>query len=198
MYALGAILYECLTGRRPFQAETTAATLQQVLANDPVPPTRLNPRVPRDLETICLKCLRKEPHGATPARQAMADDLHRFERGEPILARPLGPLGRLARWTRRRPTAAALCLALLATVLLALALVGGGLWWSGQRLAMALAAEQDLREADELGKKSDLGAARAALDAQGAVKRAGPSICSGAWSWPKSKCSAAKKRPNGP
>jgi eukaryotic-like serine/threonine-protein kinase len=164
VYALGAILYECLTGRRPFHADTTAATLQQVLTTEPVPPTRLNPRVPRDLETICLKCMQKEPPRRYASAQAVADDLHRFERREPILARPLGRLGRLAGWARRRPTAAALCLALLASLLLALALVGGALWMSGQRSATARSAEQDLRDADRLLQQADLAGARAALE----------------------------------
>ena len=72
IYALGAILYECLTGRPPFRAETPAATLQQVLADEPVPPVRLNPRVPRDLDTICLKCLHKEPSGAMQPRRPLS------------------------------------------------------------------------------------------------------------------------------
>ncbi len=166
VYALGTILYECLTGRRPFQAETSAATLQQVLSNEPVPPTRLNPRVPRNLDTICLKCLQKEPPRRYASAQALADDLRRFERGEPILARPLGRFGRLARWARRRPTAAALYATLLGIALLILVLIGGWLRLSGQRQATARAAEQDLLEADEHLRQSDL------IHAQAAVERA--------------------------
>ncbi len=167
IYSLGALLYDLLTGRPPFRAESGAATLQQVVADDPVPPARLNPRVPRDLETICLKCLNKEPPRRYASARALADDLRRFERGEPIAARPLGPLGRLARWARRRPTAAALSVALVITALMALALVGGGLWLNGQRLATARAAEQDLRDADQLLQQADLAGAGRAGTRQG-------------------------------
>jgi serine/threonine-protein kinase len=125
VYALGAVLYECLTGRPPFRAETAAATLTQVMADDPVPPSQLNPSVPRDLETICLKCLEKEPLRRYPTAAALADDLRRFGRGEPITARPVGRLGRAAKWVRRRPTAAAL----LAAGLLGLAGVLTAVVW---------------------------------------------------------------------
>ena len=164
IYSLGAILYEMLSGRPPFRAETASATLQQVLADEPVRPSRLNPRVPRDLETICLKCLNKEPQQRYPTAAALADDLHRFLRGEPIAARPLGRTARFMRWVRRRPTAAALSATLVIVVLLLLVLVGDALRLSGQRHATAEAALQDLRDADRLVEQSDLIGARAALE----------------------------------
>jgi eukaryotic-like serine/threonine-protein kinase len=175
VYALGAILYELLTGRPPFRADSSAATLRQVVSDEPAPPARLNPRVPRDLETICLMCLDKEPTKRYASAQALADDLRAFERGEPIAARPLGHVARLARWARRRPTAAALAGALLVTAMLALVLVGGGLWLSGQRQATAQAAKDDLREAHERLQQSDLAGARAALErAKGRLGTSGP------------------------
>jgi eukaryotic-like serine/threonine-protein kinase len=129
-YALGAILYELLTGRPPFRAETAAETLRHVVSQDPVPPSRLNAAVPRDVETICLKCLEKDPERRYPSAAALAEDLHRFGRNEPIVARPVGPLGRVLRWTRRNPTGAALVATALALVGLAL---GGGVWLVQQR-----------------------------------------------------------------
>jgi serine/threonine-protein kinase len=135
VYALGAILYECLTGRPPFRAETAAATLFQVTYDDPVPPARLNPQVPRDLQTICLKCLHKGPHRRYASAQALADDLRRFESGEPIAARPAGVVGALRKWVRRRPAAAAM----LAAVVLLVAVGAVGAWLFYQQRADARA-----------------------------------------------------------
>jgi WD40 repeat protein len=117
VYSLGAILYECLTGRPPFRAATAVDTILQVLHDEPVSVRQLQPRAPRDLETVCAKCLQKEPHKRYASAEALAEDLQRFGAGEPVRARPVGWVERTWRWSRRHPAASSLLLSLfLATV----------------------------------------------------------------------------------
>jgi eukaryotic-like serine/threonine-protein kinase len=142
VYALGAILYELLAGRPPFQAKTPADLVEQVLRAEPVPPSRLGPKVPRDLEAICLKCLHKDARQRYATAAGLADDLGRFLAGEPTQARPVGRGERLTRWAKRRPAAAGL-------IALGAAMVGGlaaGGWWHASREA-ALRDMADTRAA---------------------------------------------------
>src|SRR5262245_46084298 len=156
VYALGAILYECLTGRPPFRAGTAAATLQQVVADEPIAPRRLNPSVPRDLETVCLKCLHKEPRLRYASAADLADDLRRFERGDPIAARRVGVVGSLRKWARRHPAAAAMLAAV--ALVAATGAVGAGLLY--KQLADAR-ARQDRTDQEV---HAILGLARVKLD----------------------------------
>jgi WD40 repeat protein/tRNA A-37 threonylcarbamoyl transferase component Bud32 len=146
VYALGAVLYECLTGRPPFRAASPLETIRQVTDQEPVSPRALQPQVPRDLDTICRKCLEKDPRRRPGSARELAEELERFLQGRPIKARPLNRLGRLGRWCRRNPVLGAMGASVL---LLLLALTAGSavaaVWLNDARVA-AEAAEQEKTE----------------------------------------------------
>jgi tetratricopeptide (TPR) repeat protein len=151
VYALGAVLYHLLTGRPPFRGDTPLQTLLQVRHADPVSPRRLHPGLPRDVETICLKCLEKEPRKRYAGARDLAADLRRWLRGEPVHARSVGPAGRLARWCRRQPVLAGLTIALASSLLIG-SVIAVVLWRRAEaNLAEARAqrqrAEDDFRAA---------------------------------------------------
>jgi tetratricopeptide (TPR) repeat protein len=156
IYSLGVILYEVLTGRPPFQEDSALETLVQVRTQDALPPSRLRPRLPRDLETICLKCLNKSPQARYPDAQALADDLRRFLAAEPILARPTPRWERALKWMRRHPAIAAMT-GSVAVAAVALAVAIG--------LAnIRLQHERDLAEARRREAVANLRKAREAVD----------------------------------
>lgn len=158
VYSLGAILYECLTGRPPFKAATSMETLAQVRNREPVSPRTLNPAVPRDLETICLKCLEKSPERRYATAAELAADLRRFSADQPVLARPIGPATRAVRWCRRNPAPAALIVVLL---------IG-----TGATIALATFALSERDRANANAQSASTEAQRASEEAANAERRA--------------------------
>ena len=153
IYALGVILYELLTGRPPFQGASLLDTLEQVRSQEPVPPRALAPRTPRDLNTICLKCLQKEPARRYPTAAALAADLAALADGRPISARAIGPLERAWKAARRRPLVATLA---AAVVVIAAAGLSYGIYQYGQtRAALAATATALENEKAERTAKED-------------------------------------------
>jgi eukaryotic-like serine/threonine-protein kinase len=154
VYSLGAILYQTLTGAPPFEGQSAWETVHLVLTAEPEPPSRRNPRVARDLETICLRCLDKDQAKRYPSALALADDLRRFQSGQPIQARPVGWPERVVKWGRRHPTLAAL-LALSSALLLALLAGGWATAIKESRSKQALqAAHQDLQEVNRADRRA--------------------------------------------
>jgi serine/threonine-protein kinase len=161
VYAIGAILYELLTGRPPFQGANSLDTLMQAMWQDPVPVRLLVPRLPRDLETICLKCLHKDPARRYATATDLADDIRRFEKGEPIVARPTGIAERTTKWTRRHP---AIVVSVVAAMLAVTILIRAAFVMLSQRASTVAAVEEDLREVITSQQKSEWQRARDALD----------------------------------
>jgi WD40 repeat protein len=151
VYALGAILYECLTGRPPFKAASLMETLRQVTSEEPVQPALLQPGVPPDLETVCLKCLHKEPEKRYASAADLADDLGRFLAGEPVRARRTGPLERGWNWCRRNPVVAGSLLGVALALLLGTAVA----WWFAlEARTSARLADEKKREAEEVARRA--------------------------------------------
>jgi WD40 repeat protein len=154
VYALGAILYEALTGGPPFQGQAVMETLQKVLSDEPVPPRQRVPGMPADLEMVCLKALRKDPRDRYATAREFADELDRFLNDEPVRARPLSRLEKFCRWCRRKPAAAALSAATVGLLLLAglagiLAYFHAELRQEHERTGKALAGEQQARRREK-------------------------------------------------
>jgi eukaryotic-like serine/threonine-protein kinase len=145
IYALGAILYECLAGRPPFKAATVLETLELARTQEPVPLRQSQPGVPRDLETICLKCLEKEPARRYAGADELADDLRRFREGRPVAARPISGSARVRRWARRNPLIAGLAAVLIVTVTVGL----------GAAFALWANAEWHLRQEETARREAE-------------------------------------------
>ncbi len=191
VYGLGGILYHLLTARPPFQADSLEVIVSQVLTADPVSPRMLNPTVPRDLETICLKCLEKEPSRRYATAQALAEELGRFLEKKPILARPMSRPEKAWRWCRRKPA--------LATALSAVVLVGAvgfaGIVWQWQRSKAselfarqnAYAADMNLAQralqADEVGLAVSLLNKHRPADSSLATRHSPPATDLRHWEW---------------
>jgi WD40 repeat protein len=146
VYALGAILYELLTGRPPFQGESALDVLLQVRAQEAVPPGALRAGLPRDLETVCLKCLQKQPGQRYPTAEALAEELRRFLEGRPVLARPVGPAEKLWRWCRRNPWVAGLTAAVALSLLAGIGVSTLLAVWATDRAAAAKTQEALARQ----------------------------------------------------
>jgi eukaryotic-like serine/threonine-protein kinase len=151
VYALGAILYVLLAGRPPFKAATPLETMSQVKSVEPMAPSRFQRGLPRDIETICLKCLEKTPARRYTTAESLAEDLRRFQAGEPILARPARSWDRISKWARRRPTVAALLAAIVFVTAIGVTMVT---WQWRRAVSKDIAETNARRQAEDEGHRA--------------------------------------------
>jgi eukaryotic-like serine/threonine-protein kinase len=170
VYGLGSVLYALLTGRPPFSGDSAAETLERVRAAAPVPPSKINPRAPRDLEVICLKCLEKDPQRRYASAQALADDLGHYLADEPITARPVGRAERAQRWCRRNPVVAGLGVGIALVLVLGTVVATSFAVRASRSAAKAMAnlelAKEEARRANEATDRAIAEAGRADREAQ--------------------------------
>ncbi|QDU97663.1 WD40 repeat domain-containing serine/threonine protein kinase [Lignipirellula cremea] len=191
VYSLGAMLYCLVTGRPPFQAANMLETLQQVQEREPVSPRDLNPSVPRDLQTICLKCLEKDPAKRYGSAQAMAEELQRFQSGAPILARPISRAARMWRWCLWHPLVASLLASITLLLVVTIVVAGQAYWLTRQAWQAEVAARE---ETDALLYESLLDVASSALAAgdlgraNEALARAPVDLRGWEWSFLRRRC----------
>jgi WD40 repeat protein/tetratricopeptide (TPR) repeat protein len=169
VYSLGAVLYALLTGRAPFPGANVLETLRRVVEEDPAPPRSINPRVPRDLEVICLKCLRKDPAARYDSAEELAAELERWLNGEPIKARPIGLHERTVKWVRRRPAVAALVVLLLLAVQAGL---GAFIWQYNDAVTQKNRVEQEIQEKEKESLARQAYAEKARVAREDAERRA--------------------------
>jgi formylglycine-generating enzyme required for sulfatase activity len=202
VYGLGAVLYALLTGVPPFRGQDVLETLTQVRQREPEPPARLNPRVPHDLATVCLKCLHKEPAERYPTALALAEDLERWLAGQPVLARRVGAWGRLLRWCRRNPLVAGLTVTTAALLVVLVAGLSVSIAWIARERTQAVQAREDalaaLRREERTRTERALAQVNALLHAQ---PEAVPGILAGLQPYPdevRARLEELWRQPEGP
>jgi serine/threonine protein kinase/WD40 repeat protein len=192
IYSLGAVLYASLSGRAPFVADSPVDTLLQVMNKEPVSPRELNPSVPKDLETICLKCLNKEAQKRYYSAQDLADDLQRFLENRPVLARPVNRLTKFSRWVKRNPVVASLTLTSILLLVSGTAISSYFATQENQRAMEAIAAKADAIEQTKIAEQALIDVNRALVAVENSEQKTRSALREKSWHLYKSQLFALK------